>query len=74
MNTTDRIRDMVRMVERDPPGIGVLSMGERIAVALVLNEPALLPTGWTILDAVERLGPQWLVAALEVQRQGWREE
>lgn len=73
MSTEQEIGAMVRMVESDPPSIGILSMGERIAVALVLDRPDLLPSGFrSTLEAVERLGPTWTRAALYVQRNGWR--
>ena len=43
----------VEMVKADEAQIGVLSTGERIAVALVLDKPALFPKGdYTILQAV----------------------
>jgi hypothetical protein len=55
------------VVEKDEARIGVFSTGERIAVALVLNRVDLLE-GYTVLEAVERLGPEWTRAALAVQR------
>lgn len=61
-----RIHAMVRMVIADPPTIGVLSTG--IAVALVLDSVDLLEFWGTILECVERLGPEWTRAALQVQR------
>jgi hypothetical protein len=42
-----------------------------IAVALVLDRPDLLKFLGTMLDAVDRLGPEWSRAALRVQRDGW---
>ena len=63
-----RIHAMVRMVIADPPTIGVLSTGERIAVALVLDSVDLLEFWGSILECVERLGPEWTRAALQVQR------
>ena len=42
---------------------------QQIAVALVLNKPELfLHGGYTILEAVDRLGPDWTAAALKAQR------
>ena len=59
----------VEMVKRDPAQIGVLSTGERIAVALVLDRPDLFPHGgYKILEAVDRLGDEWLQAAIIVQK------
>lgn len=65
----------VRDVERREECIGVLSTGEQIAVALVLDRADLLRgCGYrTILAAVDRLGDSWLEAAIRVQREeGWR--
>jgi hypothetical protein len=61
---------MVANVAEDEAAIGVLSMGESIAVALVLNREDLLPHGdYTWIEAVDRLGPEWFAAAHAVQRQ-----
>jgi hypothetical protein len=54
-------------VEEHPDAIGVFSTGEAIAVALVLDRKDLLE-GRTILEAIERLGPEWTRAALQAQR------
>jgi hypothetical protein len=72
MNAVDaQIRAKVRMVLTNEGAFGVLSTGERIAVALVLDRYDLLGSTWgTMLEAVDRLGPQWTEAALRVQRQG----
>ncbi len=70
----DHIRSKVRMVEADESRFGVLSTGERIAVALVLDRPDLVRWWGTMLDAVDRLGPEWTRAALRVQRYGWDTE
>jgi hypothetical protein len=64
------IRAKVRMVVEDESLFGVLSTGERIAVALVLDRIDLLRFWGTMLDAVDRLGPEWTQAALRVQRYG----
>lgn len=67
------IAKRVALVENDEALIGVYSTGEAIAVALVLDRKDLLPLGYsTMLEAVERLGPDWTAAALRVQRNGWR--
>jgi hypothetical protein len=70
----ERIASMVRMVEADERRIGVLSTGEQIAVALVLDRKDLLAnTGYPrMLEAVDRLGESWFYAALQVQREGWQ--
>jgi hypothetical protein len=66
----NHIRAKVRMVVADESLFGVLSTGERIAVALVLDRLDLLRFWGTMLDAVDRLGPEWTQAALRVQRYG----
>ena len=75
MNAADaHIRVKVQMVVADECAFGVLSSGERIAVALVLDRYDLLEQTWgTMLEAVHRLGQKWTEAALRVQRQGWQE-
>ena len=65
------IRAKVRMVAADESLFGVLSTGERIAVALVLDRQDLVKVWGTMLEAVDRLGPDWTQAALRVQRSGW---
>lgn len=66
-----QLRDKVRMVAADEASFGVLSMGEKVGVALVLNRPDLLADYGTILDAVDRLGSQWLTAAILLARDGY---
>jgi hypothetical protein len=65
------IRTKVCMVDYDESRFGLLSTGERIAVALVLDRPDLLKFWGNMLDAVDRLGPEWTRAALRVRRDGW---
>jgi hypothetical protein len=71
--TTERhIRAKVRMILEDETLFGILSSGERIAVALVLDRYDLLQRAWgTIAESIHRLGPEWTEAALRVQRNGW---
>lgn len=78
------LRGMVEHVRADPPWIGVLSMGEQCAVALVLDTESLeftdnngrvvvfdpRPRGFTFLDCVNRIEPELLRACLIVQREG----
>lgn len=67
--TAHAIARMVDRVEQDPRRIGVLSTGEQIAVALVLNRTDLLPDGYThVLDAIDRLGWDWQCAAIAVMK------
>jgi hypothetical protein len=69
-----QIRDKVRMVASDERLFGVLSTGERIAVAVVLDRYDLLQKCWgTIAESIYRLGDVWTLAALRVQRNGWEE-
>jgi hypothetical protein len=64
-----RIAALVAEVEKNHNRIRMFSTGEQIAVALVLDRSELFPHGgYTILEAVERLGPNWTRAALLVQR------
>jgi hypothetical protein len=71
-NAEAQIRAKVKMVAADETSFGVLSTGERIAVALVLERYDLLQRAWGhMLESVHRLGPLWTETALRVQRHGW---
>ena len=74
--TEAQIRSKVQMVLKNETAFGVLSTGEKIAVAFVLDRPDLVQKAWgTMLDAVDRLGLEWTRAALEVQRNlVWQQE
>jgi hypothetical protein len=65
--TTDIILSHVLAVEKYEATFEALAIDERLAVALALNRPDLL-RDYTMLEAVERLGPAWTKAALSVQR------
>ena len=70
--TEGHIRAKVRMIVADEALFSVLSSGERIAVALVLDRYDLLQRAWgSIAESIHRLGPEWTEAALRVQRNGW---
>lgn len=72
---TRQIRVKVRLFLADETRFGVLSTGERIAVAVVLDRYDLLQRAWgTIAEAIDRLGPLWTEAALRVQRHGWEQD
>lgn len=73
MSAVEQIRAKVRMVVANEPSFGVLSTGEKIAVGFVLNRPDLIESWGTLLEAADRLGQDWLKAALSVQRNGWDE-
>jgi hypothetical protein len=66
----EAIRRQVKMVQANENKIGVLSTGEYLAVALVLDRHDLVKESRynTMLEAATRLGEDWLAAALEVQR------
>jgi hypothetical protein len=71
MGIAETIMRLTETVARDEHRFGVFSTGEKIAVALVLDRRDLLAEvngGYTMLEAVERLGPEWTSAALQVQR------
>lgn len=74
--------DLEQIVEKTHGALagywGVLSTGEKLATALVLNRPDWLSdAGYTIADALRRIGPEWAslipVAAELVARQLDRE-
>ena len=70
-----QIRNKVRSVVQGDLPFGTLSTGERIAVAMVLDRYDLLKDVWgTMLEAVHRLGPEWTLAALRIQRHGWLDD
>lgn len=64
------LKGQARMVQADERAIGVLSTGERIAVAFILDRQDMFPHGYSMLDAFVRLGAEWANAALRVQRAG----
>lgn len=75
MSAVAQIREKVQMVCVNEAQFGILSTGERIAVALVLDRYDLIQRAWgTMAEAVCRLGPVWTHAALQVQRDGWEED
>jgi hypothetical protein len=65
--TAETILALVERVQADENSIGVLSTGETLAVALVLDRKDLLGS-YTMLEAVNRLGDEWLRASIAVQR------
>ena len=76
MNAAEaQIRAKVRLVAQAEQSFGTLSTGERIAVALVLDRYDLLQDAWgSMLEAMDRLGSDWIQAALRIQRHGWLDE
>lgn len=58
-------------VQADEDRLWAWSTGEKLAVALVLDRADLLAKingGYSMLEAIERLGPDWSRAALAAQR------
>lgn len=50
-------------------GYGVLSTGEQLAAALVLNRADwLAEMGYTMAEAVDRIGPEWSALLITAQR------
>jgi hypothetical protein len=67
--TAQTIMRLAEMVKRDPKQRGVLSTGEYLAVAMVLNKPSWLKEDdYTMLEAIDRLGDEWTKAAIIVQK------
>lgn len=51
-------------------GFDVLSTGEKVAAALVLNRPDwLAQMGYTLAEAIDRVGPEWLALIPAVARE-----
>jgi hypothetical protein len=49
-------------------GYGPLSTGEQMAVDLVLNRPGYIKAHGTILQAIDRLGWEWVAACINIQK------
>ena len=73
MSAEAQIRAKLQMVLANEANFGVLSTGERIAVAMVLNRFDLVSKYGSILEAIDRLNQEWTQAALRVQRHGFEE-
>jgi hypothetical protein len=69
-NADHALKGQALRVLIDERVIGLLSISEQLAVAFVLDRADLFPRDYTMLDAVDRLGPEWIKAALRVQRSG----
>ncbi|RWF91517.1 MAG: hypothetical protein EOR53_16275 [Mesorhizobium sp.] len=68
---TDRELQHIITKARDAKhgGFGVLSTGEKLAAAFVLNRPEwLAEMNYTLAEAIERVGPQWLALIPEAAR------
>ena len=66
-----RLTDLVRQVEEDPPQFGVLSSGEQVIVAAVLDRVDLLKRAGcgTLAAAKDRLGEDWM-RAVKAEKSG----
>jgi hypothetical protein len=73
MSAEAQIRAKLQMVLANEANFGVLSTGERIAVAMVLNRFDLVSKYGSILEAIDRLNQEWTQAALHIQRYGFEE-
>ena len=62
----DDIASVVKLIESDEGNLGVLSTGDAIAAALLFNRMDWLPPGYTHpLDAIDRLGANWMGMVIE---------
>jgi hypothetical protein len=71
MQIVAKIRAKVRMVDAAEATTELLSSEELIAVIFVLDRFDMFGQWGTMLDGIERLRPEWLRAAHDVQRNGW---
>lgn len=71
MQIVAKIRANVRMVDAAEATTELLSSEELIAVIFVLDRFDMFGQWGTMLDGIDRLRPEWLRAALYVQRHGW---
>jgi hypothetical protein len=64
--------ELALAVDTGPASIGVLSIGEVCAVALLLGRLDLLDGGNHPLNVLERLGSEWEKAVRDLHASGWR--
>lgn len=65
----NEIKRIVDIIEADESNISVLSCGEQIAAALLFNRLDWLPEGYKHpLDAIDRLGDNWLHKIIDYHR------
>jgi hypothetical protein len=70
MNDIERLVERLSGSETDENCIGALSCGEQIAAALLFNRLDWLPSAYSHpLDALDRLGPNWLSMVLTYHRE-----
>ena len=69
MTVLIRLREMVE-TDAHAVRLGPWSTGEKLAVALALDRADWLKAmGYTMLEAIERVGPTWVAAARTVQNE-----
>ncbi|WP_237173913.1 hypothetical protein [Paracandidimonas lactea] len=70
MNTTPDTRMLGITQQAALCGIGAMSLGEALTAALVLNRSDWLrDCGYSIADALDRIGPEWAARLSAVSRQ-----
>jgi hypothetical protein len=70
MHSTIDTRMLVIAQHAAQYGIGAMSLGEALTAVLVLDRSDWLhDRGFTIADALERIGPEWAACITEVARQ-----
>lgn len=67
----EKVAAIADSLSRDNGG-GPWSTGERCAGALLAGVPAWLPSGFTLVEAIERIRGNWLTAVVEADRRGWQ--
>jgi hypothetical protein len=61
IGSADLAHILAKTRDADAGGLGALSTGEALAAALILNRPDwLLTMSYTIAEALERIGPEWV--------------
>lgn len=69
MNNTELQHIVRKARDAKNGGFGVLSTGEKLAVAFVLNRPDwLAEMNYTLAEAVERIGREWMLLIPEAAR------
>ena len=69
MNTTELKHILNKCRDAKNGGFGVLSTGEKLAAALVLNRPDwLVSMNYTIAEAIECVGAEWVALIPTAER------
>lgn len=60
---------VAKSIDAKNGGFGVLSTGEKLAAAVVLNKPTWLKKmNYTMAEAIYRIGPEWVALLPEAER------